>query len=266
MQENAYSKLDTLSLPRPRTFDLHNLSQSHPNIDQYYIRYRKGFNGPSYIGFHDLNKWMGFLKSGLANGDIIQIEEGILSNYGGCLVASPTDIFSELVKGHLSGLLLHGYCGARMLWSNFNLNKIIVNQSKMVHQSIKDKSIVPTLGLDEIEIDSLIKSIEGGISNFISETLFEFIFDNEQQIYFVDCKPYPWIMNYDPLLVPEYNSANEFIWKSDFEGESSIYDGSFDIDLVNDVEHHHIIKVGSQAMLSHFCTYNLRKGIAGIIK
>jgi hypothetical protein len=134
----------------------------------------------------------------------------------------------------------------------------------MIEQLIEGNRVSPAADLKEKQIDTLLTSVENLLKNINSNYLLEFIVDRDSQVYFVDIKPYDWMIDYAPLL--ETRSEEHIIYKNDkfLPSVEKKYQGEFSLERLDEIDASTVICLRNNALLSHFITYSLRKGIAGI--
>jgi hypothetical protein len=266
MDLEAYAKLDVLSLPRPKMYRLEELIRESSPDRFYYLRTQQGANLPQLVSSADLHLKADDFRRLTISREIIQIEEWIPSIVGGCVVTRGSLRYIELAAGHLSGLLLHGWCQIRRCIAENVRHTQFTEQKLMVEQTVKGKRIVPAARIGEDLAGKLITEIERLLAEITSGLLFEFIVDATAAIYFVDIKDYPWPVDFCPAVSDQ--SAEGILYKDEslYRGDDQIYDGAFELENLRHVNRHTIIRLGSYAVLSHFITYSLRKGVPSIIR
>jgi hypothetical protein len=133
----------------------------------------------------------------------------------------------------------------------------------MVQQSLKGNRIVLGGRLTKNAIQTYLNTLSGLLIQGGPPRLFEFIvIDNS--ILFVDAKPYPWSVSFADQFVP--GDAPHWLYESPTRTEAVLsYSGSFDLANLPLIDESTVIHVGSHAVLAHFVTYSLRRGIAGIV-
>jgi hypothetical protein len=264
MEKDAYHKLQELSLPFPATYQIEELIKEASPEKLYYLRYQPKMNLPKFVNSKYLSEQADFFRQLEAEQKIAQIEDGIVSVIGGCVVTTDSTRYVELVSGHLSGLLLHGWCYVRAYLSGAKWNRKLVPQKLMVEQLIEGNRISLAADIKEELIDTLLTSVKNLLRNIESNYLFEFIVDRNSQVYFVDIKRYEWMIDYAPLL--ETRPEEHMIYKNDKFPPSveKKYQGEFSLEKLEKIDASTVICLKDNALLSHFITYSLRRGIAGI--
>ncbi len=264
MEKDAYQKLQELSLPFPATYQIEELIQEASPEKLYYLRYQPKMNLPKFVSSKYLSEQADFFRRLNVEQKIAQIEAGIVSVIGGCVVTRGSSRYVELVSGHLSGLLLNGWCYVRAYLSEGRWARKLVPQKLMVEQMIEGNRVSTAADMKGELIDSLLDSIENLLKRIESNYLFEFIVDSSNQVYFVDIKKYDWIIKYAPLI--KKREEESIIYENDtlLSGAEKKYQGEFSLDKLDQVDASTIISLKNNALLSHFVTYSLRRGIAGI--
>lgn len=264
MQLNSYQRLDTLSLPHPNVYKLNELIEENSSQKWYYLRYLKKTTLPLYATSAELSRRANDFSELTTEQNLVQIEQCILSQIGGCVVTQGSLRYIELVVGHLSGLLLNGWCQVRVYLDGKTRHTRLANQDLMIDQKIQGNRVLQATRLKAELVDMLISSVEKLIVEINSNLFFEFIIDSKNQIYFVDTKEYPWKVDF--YTVVSTNDAGSFIYKNEPQDvrPCRIYEGPFELENLNQIDTHTIIRLGNHAALSHFVTRSLRKGIVGI--
>jgi hypothetical protein len=264
MEKDAYRKLKELSLPFPATYRIEELIKEGSPSKLYYIRYQPKMNLPKFVSSKYLSEQADFFRQLDAEQKIEQIEDGIVSIIGGCVVTRDSARYVELVSGHLSGLLLQGWCYVRAYLDGTKCDRKLVPQEMMIEQLIEGNRVSPVADMKEELIDALLTSVENLLKSIKSNYLFEFIVDRDNQVYFVDIKPYDWMIDYAPLVRIE--QEGRMIYKNDkfLPSIEKKYEGEFSLDKLDEIDASTIICLRNNALLSHFVTYSLRRGIAGI--
>ena len=264
MELNSYQKLETLSLPHPKVYKLEELIEENSPQRWYYLRYHQKTTLPLYATSAELNQRANDFRKFVTEQNLIQIEQCILSQIGGCAVTQGSRRYIELVAGHLSGLLLNGWCQIRVYLDGKTQHTRLENQDLMIDQEIQGNRALRATRLKAELVDKLINSAEKLVAAINSNLLFEFIVDSKNQICFVDTKDYPWLVDFYAVVSTNY--AGGFVYKNESLGVKScqIYEGSFELENLHQIDTSTIIHLGSHAALSHFVTRSLRKGIAGI--
>lgn len=265
MELNAYQKLQILSLPHPKVYELEELIEENLPEKWYYLRYHPGTTLPPYATSADLNQGVNDFRKLIMDQKLFQIEECIISQIGGCAVIHGSLRYIELVAGHLSGLLMHGWCQVRVCLNRKTRHTKFAEQKLMVDQAIQGNRIIQATPLKEGLVDKLIRSVERLVAKINSNLLLEFIVDAKHRIYFVDVIAYPWPVDF--YSVVSGDDTRRFVYKNESLSVKPyrIYGGSFELENLHQIDTHTVIHLGNHAALSHFITRNLRKGIAGII-
>jgi hypothetical protein len=264
MEKDAYSKLNELSLPLPATFQIEDLIKEASPNNLYYLRYESDINLPRFVSSQYLSERAPLYRQLAEEKKITQIEEGVVSVIGGCVVTNNSGRYVEIVVGHLSGLLLNGWCYLRAYFEGGKWTRQLLPQKLMTEQLPEGDCVSPAIDLKEGEIERLLSSIENLLQHIQSNWLLEFIVDCDTRVYFVDIKAYSWRMNYASLF--DATRSGTMVYKGEYSlrGTEMKYHGEFTLDNLNKVGGSTIICLEDHALLSHFVTYGLRRGIGGI--
>jgi hypothetical protein len=198
-----------------------------------------------------------------AKGELLQIEEGIMSTRGGCVVRTGDSTYIELVAGHLSGLLRHAWCQYRWLKSLSRINSLYVSQCMMIKQHMEHNEIVPGVSLSTSFVDKVTKFVAEVLAVHVAPRLYEFIVDDSDSVYFVDYKPYPWALKFCPLFGHSARSA-DVLYGSRLEGRIGCI-RKFNLATIQAVDSDTTLCIDDKALLSHFVTYSLQKGVRCIL-
>lgn len=271
MDISAYSILDTLGLKRPMTFDFDNLLGLN-NSKIYFVRTKKGTKLKNFIKASEFQHSKDLYLKLLKNQTIIQIEEGILSNKGGCAVVHGDAIYIELVLGHLSGLLLEGWLSLRTLNVKERFYSKIIPQSSMIEQTYEEYKKVKMCNFSSDVLGNISGAVTSQLSKVKSNLLFEFIVDFNNNIFFIDVKNFPYNINYINLFSSDKD--NKLLYKKDdtiaddpeyIDKLDNIYNGSFAIANESKIGSNSIISLNDYPLLSHFVTRGLSRGLKLII-
>jgi len=271
MNISAYSILDTLGLKRPRTFELESLlSLNDSRI--YFVRTKQGAKIENFIKASEFKCSKDQYFKLLKNHAIIQIEEGILSNIGGCAVVHGDAIYTEIVLGHLSGLLLEGWLSLRTLKVEEQSFNKMISQSLMIEQTYEKNRKIKTGKFSNSVLRTISELVTTQLSKIDSHLLFEFIVDSDHNIYFVDVKDFPYNINY--LNVFSGGMDNKLIYSRDdlltgiigsIDNHSNIYKGDFRIANESKIGPNTILSLNDYPLLSHFVTRGLSRSLNLII-
>jgi hypothetical protein len=266
MEPNIYHKLEALSLPHPRVYQLEELIKEDSTEKLYYLRRHPQVDLPSFVTSAYLSQKANDFRKLLADGKIVQIEEFMMSILGGCVVTEGSYRYVELLAGHLSGLLLHGWCQVRAYVDQKMECTRFLEQNLMVEQTIQGYRTTRAVPIRRELVAHLVISVDSLSGHIKSPFLFEFMVDASNQIYFVDMKDYPWELDFYSLVLS--HDEQDFIYKQRPLNNSyeQIYEDSFDLRNLCRVNSNSVIRLGNQGGLSHFVTYSLKKGILGIMK
>jgi hypothetical protein len=263
MEEDAYHKLEKLSLPCPKIYLLDELVEEASENKYYYLRYRTKVDLPKFVSSRYLSEHLDLFRKLCIEGKLIQIEEGIVSVIGGCVVTMPSPRYLELVSGHLSGLLKNGWCFLRAYLYDTDWSKTLLQQKLMIEQRIEGTRVSPSAHIEQQVIDSLLSSVRQLLQKIELNYLFEFIVDDNNHIYFVDLKQYSWSIDYASLL-EKRKEGYPIYSRNRVPVNERTYDGEFSLEKLDQIDASTIIRLKNNALLSHFITYSLRNGIAGI--
>lgn len=273
MESGAYQQLEAFGLPHPPTITLEE-AVADPSADNfYYLRFNTPGTYPSVLSSLEMANQERELWHLRTSGRLLQIEPLVVSQAGGCAFANDGEIYAELVIGHLSGLLLNGRCQLRLMISpsdTYILRRM--RQSMMVAQSPPKMLDQQALSLETPVLFGLTCRALELLPRLPPKTLLEFIITDSGVVYFVDIKPHPWDLRYKRLFA-DSGSQEPVYTRPLFAGDCpskeadspNIYQGSLDLKLLDRVTSNTIIKLGDHALLSHFVTYSLRRGIPAVV-
>jgi hypothetical protein len=256
MTPNAYEMLATWHLPYPATYTLNCLLDSTDERKMIFVR-RKGpdSEGPRFISVGELLRAKEKYEELIKVGRVLQFEEARISTNGGCVAYLEADIYAEFVAGHLSGLLRHGWWQHRTLEREGHTLRAAVQQTAMVQQTIDGTSIVPARQLPSRSIDNLQKTLVRYADNVTRPVLLEFIVDANEEVFFVDYKPYPRGVDFACIFDDRQRSKRlrpfftlpsaGLTAKSLVELRADVRDGKAEV------------RVGQDAALSHHFTHRL---------
>lgn len=263
MTPNAYSSLRTWGLPHPRLYDFEAILSGRPGRrESYFVRYRSGSALSTFVSTEELHLKANEYRAMIQNGQIIQIEESIQSVHGGCVLKTPKYTYIELGAGHLSGLLRQGWCQYRYHCAGERETMTRVEQFRMVKQSHDGNRIVPSLPLSDEALSSFAIRVAAAVDGLGGRTLFEFILDEQSQIFFVDYKEYPWTVDFSNIFA-NGRTTGCLLYGADPQSAQR-YEGSFDLSQLVNVNSNTVIHIGSHAALAHFVTYSLQSGVLGL--
>lgn len=265
MERNAYHKLAALALPHPEIYSLDDLIKENSAEKFYYLRKKPETDVPQVVSSATLNQDSDLFRNLITTHKIAQIEEHIVSAFGGCLVTQGRSRYMELVLGHLSGLLMHAWHQVSAYMEGNTTCTKVIPQELMVRQVNGLKQTVPAISFEDGSTINLIRTIKGLIDQIGNNLLFEFIIDSKYRMYFVDLKDYPWLLDFRSLF--STNCEKKLIYHKTptaFE-PGQIYDGCFELKSLDQINRNTIIRLRNRAVLCHFVTYSLRRGIAGIM-
>ncbi len=269
MTSDAYQKLAKLGLPYPSISSLEDvLSESTLPDDYFFLRTKKTHNLPKYANKqYFVNNYERMLEL-IHNGILMQIEPGILSKYGGCVLNQSGYTYIELVIGHLSGLLLNGWCSQRSLFFDTEFKQTSINQAEMVEIDYQNHQIKKSRKIDRPQMEKLARNINHYMRN-IDKYLLEFIVDYNDNIFFVDYKDYVWQMDFEVIFDNKAKEGNIYTGGDTVgfdESTSDLFTGRFMLESLDRVHPNTILVLNNNALISHFVTYSLRNGLSTIIK
>jgi hypothetical protein len=266
MEKDAFKRLKELSLPFPKTFQLEQLIEEASSDNLYFLRYQQETDLPKYVSSEYLREHSIFFRRLVAEDQISQIAETVITTIGGCIVTRGTERYVELVSGHVSGLLSYGWCYARAYFGNSDTAIVLTPQMEMVEQVPGVNRIVPVKVIDSDMLNYLVRYCETLLRKIDSDYLLEFIVSDKHQVYFVDIKDYKWQIEFAALVTESKEERLLYRHNGKLDVLANVYDGSFSLNNLEAVNQSTTIRLADQALLSHFITYSLNKGIAGIIR
>jgi len=251
-------------LPHPKTFTLDEMLQRSSPDSRFFVRYKEPTALPSFITPREASAYAGDLRELIADGKIQEIEEGIRSSNGGCVVQTPQFLYVEIVAGHLSGLLRRGWCQLRHYASPTKTATVRVAQFQMVEQCQRANRTVRSQELANTSIDSILESVKGHMLRQAGALLYEFIVDAQDTVFFVDYKQYEWSIDFSRLFHTSTENSPYLLGRNDSHVKE--YDGDFELQNLDRIDRESVIRIGNRAALSHFITYALQKGVCCITR
>ena len=272
MNISAYSILDNLGLPRPNTFEFDTILNSNDS-KVYFLRTKHGTQIKKFLNASELKSEKDLYQKFIKDRIIIQIEDGILSNMGGCAVVYGENIYTEIVIGHLSGLLLNGWVSLRTLNQNDKFFKRMLSQTLMVKQTIEKNEVVQIDNINHSVLEQISKKVSIQLSIINSLIMLEFIIDSNLDVYYVDVKDFPFNIDFLKLFSRDtedlllYSKNYKVYNPSDIiDNDASIYKNDFNIENLSQINSDTIISIKDSALLSHFVTRSLKSGLRFLIK
>lgn len=266
MEKDAFRRLKELSLPFPKTFQLEDLLKEASPDSLYFIRYRNETDLPKYVSSEYLSEHSSLFSRLMMEGKISQIANTIITQIGGCIVTRGAERYIELVAGHVSGLLLHGWCYARVYLCDNNAVTVLIPQMQMIEQLPYINRVAPASVIGSDLLSYLVSSCNTLLQGIDSKCLLEFIVSDEHQIYFVDIKDYKWQVNFAALVSEGKENRLIYGGRDRLDVLANVYDGDFGLNNLKVVNQSTTIRLADHALLSHFITYSLKKKITAIIK
>lgn len=271
MNADAYRTLDELSLPRPRTYELKHILENESSERLFYLRYDTPF-ASEHAGIsrfataeqlrHSTDRYLNLYRRGL----LLQIEDGIISVYGGCVVTAIPGVYVELVAEHLSGLLLHGWLNGRIYASGRTTLRRSYPQRLMVRQSPDGNTIQDSPPIDDAVIGTIAQRAIQMTSRIPEKMFFEFVADDSRLVWFVDVKPYAWHIDFKKLCDGSPTTSTRVYQKAaNCHSSPEVYTGPFEIEKLNRLPRGAHVAVNGNALLSHFITRGLRSKIAALL-
>ncbi len=254
MEPATYAILDRLGLRRPLTTTVDRILKENQPEKSYYLRRRLGSVLPQFVTSGQIASQIQQYKTAEQSGNLIQIEEYILSTHGGCTLVHSDGIYSEFVVGHLSGLLLRGWCGQRT-WLGGTVLVRDLHQPQYVENSPRGTTVLASPRTIPATFERLRAQLPSLLSGVPVGTLVEFI-GTDEDLWFVDCKQYPWHVDFKGILTA---SSAVTVYTKEGRSGSTIYDGPFDVSLVDSLASETTVILRNQAILSHFITRGLRR-------
>ena len=266
MNLNAYAELDRVALPRPRVSDLEEVVDENSESVFYHVRYGTTRKGPTVITSAWAHRNRGLLHSLRASGDLLQLERAVLSSFGGCLLTAPRESYVELVIGHLSGLLLRGWCAARSLHGQTDRMIRSCQQPTMMEQQLPTIVEAAADEADRSVIDAILGRAHGYATAAPEGSLLEFIVDRDGAVLFVDIKEYPWALDLRCLVEDSLGDDRVVYRQPGWQQRGrAAYVGPYDLAAWEHARMYPHLVLGDHAMLCHFVTYSLRAGHVGTV-
>lgn len=266
MEKDAFRRLKELSLPFPKTYQIEQLIEKSSPDKLYFLRYQDKTDFPKYVNSDYLREHSILFRRLVSEGKISQIADAIVTLLGGCVVTRGADRYVELVSGHVSGLLSYGWCYTRAYLSNNDKAIVLIPQMQMIEQVPNVNRISPVKLISPDLVSYLIDSCEVLLQKIHSRYLLEFIVSTEHRVYFVDIKDYEWQIDFAALVEKTKEERLLYQHSDNLDVLANIYDGSFSLNNLGAINQSTTIRLADHALLSHFITYSLKNGIAGIIK
>lgn len=165
----------------------------------------------------------------------------------------------ELVVGHLSGLLIHGMLRARYLLGEDGR----VRRAQVLPQPLQAAAsgqLGPGgPGMSVSSLEDLALSIHGQarMSSISSNMLME-IMVAEDRCVWVDAKHYPWAIDLDAI----FSSKRQLIHGS--SSVACVEPAAWAIDQIPTSCSSISLNLGNRALLGHYVTYSLQRGLGGL--
>lgn len=255
MRPGAYETLDSLGLPRPLTYNPQQLLESPDPPDRVLLRFGEGPGVPRIYSRHEA---LQLAKSDTDDADPqLTFEEAIDSGLGGCLLHDADDeLYVELVDGHISGLLLHGWVGFRWL-SNGGGRTSSVTRQQSAHRFRSGRLVEERpRPVDEGRGRRAIEALASLGPKTRRASLVEFVIAPDQRLLFVDEKEYPTALALRALFSPQ----DAVLLEGDAEHPSAVYDGPLDAQVLDELPPMCLRIHRDDAVLSHFVTRGLSSG------
>jgi len=262
---DAYDQLARWGLPHPRLYaPLDVLSGQFALTErEVYVRRKDDPSASGFINVEDVCRNPTQFRVLLAQDRVAQIEAGIRSTLGGCLVTDEMDTYGEVCIGHLSGLLRRGWCAVRFRGNKTRYVRRAVTQPRMVVQKGPANSIVDATTLESSMETTVIHSVLEKSQSVPPRTLLEFIVSVDGEAYFVDYKAYPWEVRFGALL--EEAEVPVVIYGTQRKLPERVYRGTFELQALDRARRVSAVSVAGRAVLSHFVTYLLREGPVSLV-
>lgn len=261
MRPNAFAALRDLGLSHPYVYSRQEVSLSPPNT-LFYLRHLAPGLTSETLRREELTELL--ITSDSPDPSNIQIEEYVLSSFGGCAVVSAGGIYIELVLGHLSGLLRRADCHFRFFLSPTSTSYRSVPGKTLTLQSRADLHVQAAPQLPAQSFLPWAQQASSLLSAVPTSHLFEFIVSSTGRLLFVDFKEYPWQIKFDALLRGDPASLYEA--KPQLRGTPREFEAALHLSNLPDSPEPLAITLGNHALLSHFITYALDRRIVSSLE